>query len=332
MTFIEKLIFAVERNDSLVCVGLDSDFEKIPECLKSGKEKGGNPPRPEGSGHPSAGGDFSSRQRGDIILKFNKAIIDATKDAVCAYKPNSAFYEALGGRGIEVLNQTIAYIKEVAPSIPVIVDAKRADIGSTNEAYVEFVFSYLGADAVTIHPYLGREAVLPFLAQKEKGIIVLCRTSNSGADEFQDLLVEASSRGHTPASGHPSQEGNSQSPLPRRGVGVGNTREELYKVVARRVATEWNTNGNCGLVVGATYPEELEEVRTLVGDMPILVPGIGAQGGDVEKTVRAGLDSKGRGIIVNSSRGIIFASKGEDFAERAKEESVKLRDEINKYR
>src|SRR3990167_1208276 len=283
MTFIEKLIFAVERNDSLVCVGLDSDFEKIPECLKSGKEKGGNPPRPEGSGHPSAGGDFSSRQRGDIILKFNKAIIDATKDAVCAYKPNSAFYEALGGRGIEVLKQTIAYIKEVAPSIPVIVDAKRADIGSTNEAYVEFVFSYLGAD------------------------------------EFQDLLVEASSRGHTPASGHPSQEGNSQSPLPRRGVGVGNTREELYKVVARRVATEWNTNGNCGLVVGATYPEELEEVRTLVGDMPILVPGIGAQGGDVEKTVRAGLDSKGRGIIVNSSRGIIFASKGEDFAERAKE-------------
>src|SRR3989338_3021591 len=302
MTFIEKLIFAVERNDSLVCVGLDSDFEKIPECLKSGKEKGGNPPRPEGSGHPPAGGDFSSRQRGDIILKFNKAIIDATKDAVCAYKPNSAFYEALGGRGIEVLKQTIAYIKEVAPSIPVIVDAKRADIGSTNEAYVEFVFSYLGADAVTIHPYLGREAVLPFLAQKEKGIIVLCRTSNSGADEFQDLLVEASSR------------------------------EELYKVVARRVATEWNTNGNCGLVVGATYPEELEEVRTLVGDMPILVPGIGAQGGDVEKTVRAGLDSKGRGIIVNSSRGIIFASKGEDFAERAKEESVKLRDEINKYR
>src|SRR3990170_2749568 len=279
MTFIEKLIFAVERNDSLVCVGLDSDFEKIPECLKSGKEKGGNPPRPEGSGHPSAGGDFSSRQRGDIILKFNKAIIDATKDAVCAYKPNSAFYEALGGRGIEVLKQTIAYIKEVAPSIPVIVDAKRADIGSTNEAYVEFVFSYLGADAVTIHPYLGREAVLPFLAQKEKGIIVLCRTSNSGADEFQDLLVEASSRGHTPASGHPSQEGNS--------------------------------NGNCGLVVGATYPEELEEVRTLVGDMPILVPGIGAQGGDVEKTVRAGLDSKGRGIIVKSSRGIIFASKGE---------------------
>lgn len=303
VTFFEKFKASVAQNNSLVCVGLDSDFEKIPECLKKGKgEEGG----------------FSSRQRGEIILAFNQAIVDTTKDAVCAYKPNSAFYEALGGRGVEVLKQTVTYIREVAPDIPVIVDAKRADIGSTNEAYVEFVFSYLGADAVTIHPYLGREAVKPFLEQRDKGVFVLCRTSNPGAGEFQDLLVEAITCQGEDASS------------PRHSTGQAS--EELYKVIARQVAKEWNANGNCGLVVGATYPEELKVVRTIVGDMSILVPGIGAQGGDIEKTVKAGLDSKGRGIIVNSSRGIIFASGGEDFADKAKVEAIRLRDAINAFR
>ena len=295
MSFLEKLNKAAEKNHSLLCVGLDSDFEKIPECLKKGKGKEVQ---------------LSSRQRADIILEFNRAIIDATRDTVCAYKPNSAFYEALGGRGLEILKQTIQYIRERAPAIPVILDAKRADIGSTNASYVQFAFSYLKADAITLHPYLGREALQPFLDQKEKGIFVLCRTSNPGAGEFQDLVVEVKTPRHS----------------------TGQAPEELYKVVARQVADEWNMNGNCGLVVGSTYPEELKEVRAIVGAMPILVPGIGTQGGDVEKTIKAGIIDKGNGIIVNSSRGIIFASSDKDFAEAAKTEAIKLREEINKYR
>ncbi len=285
----------MQQNNSLLCVGLDSDFAKIPEHLKKDKDKDG---------------EFSSRQRAEIILAFNRAIVDATKDAVCAYKPNSAFYEALGGRGLEILKQTIQYIRERAPAIPIILDAKRADIGSTNASYVQFAFSYLKADAITLHPYLGREALQPFLDQKEKGIFVLCRTSNPGAGEFQDLVVEAKTPRHS----------------------TGQVPEELYKVVARQVADEWNANGNCGLVVGATYPEELKEVRAIVGAMPILVPGIGTQGGDVEKTIKAGITDKGDGIIINSSRGIIFASSDKDFADAAKVEAVKLREEINKYR
>lgn len=281
MTFIDQLNAAAEKNDSLVCVGLDSEYTKIPAILKQDSD-------------PS-----SLQEKAEVMLRFNYAIIDATKDHVCAYKPNSAFYEALGAHGIEALKNTIEYIHHEC-AVPVILDAKRADIGSTNNAYVAFAFSYLGADAITIHPYLGGEAVKPFLEQKEKGIIVLCRTSNPGAGELQDLKDE-------------------------QGVA-------LYKRVARQVAKEWNTYGNCGLVVGATYPEELAIVRAIVGNMPILVPGIGAQGGDVEKTVKAGLDSNRRGIIVNSSRGVIFASGEEDFAEAAKREAVKLRDEINKFR
>ncbi|MEW6610385.1 MAG: orotidine-5'-phosphate decarboxylase [Patescibacteria group bacterium] len=285
ISFFDKLNEAMQQNNSLLCVGLDSDFDKIPECLKKGKDKSGG---------------FSSRQRGEMVLKFNQAIIDATKDVVCAYKPNTAFYEALGGRGIEVLKQTIAYIRERAPLIPVILDAKRGDIGSTNAAYVQFAFSYLKADAITLNPYLGKEALIPFLDQQEKGIFVLCRTSNPGAGEFQDIK-------------------DAQS-------------EPLYKKVARRVTAQWNTNGNCGLVVGATFSEELKEVRSLVGDMPILIPGIGTQGGDVEKTVKAGLNILHQGIIINSSRGIIFASPNEDFADAAKAEAIKIREEINKFR
>jgi len=321
----------MQQNNSLLCIGLDSDFEKIPECLKK-KTRGDNTPPPDG--RPLSRGDYSSRQRAEIILAFNRAIIDATKDAVCAYKPNSAFYEALGGRGLEILKQTIQYIRERAPAIPVILDAKRGDIGSTNASYVQFAFSYLKADAITLHPYLGREALQPFLDQKEKGIFVLCRTSNPGAGEFQDLKVFRFQGHSDPANAGEESPTNVDRHAPEtlRHTQGDTNGEELYKVVSRQVAEEWNANGNCGLVVGATYPEELREVRTIVGNMPILVPGIGTQGGDVEKTVRAGITAQGNSIIVNSSRGIIFASSDEDFAEAAKIEVLKLRDQINQYR
>ncbi|MCR4306045.1 MAG: orotidine-5'-phosphate decarboxylase [Candidatus Daviesbacteria bacterium] len=207
-------------------------------------------------------------------FEFDQNIIDQTFDLVCAYKPQSAFYEAEGTTGLEALKKTVQYVREKDPSIPIILDAKRADIGSTNEAYVKAIFDDLGVDAVTVHPYLGKEAIEPFLQRAEKGIIVLVRTSNPGAGEFQDLQV----------NGKP-----------------------LYQVVAEHVANDWNANGNCAVVVGATYPEEIKIVREIIGDMPILVPGIGAQGGDLESTLKNGLNSKKQGLIISSSRGIIFA-------------------------
>ena len=265
---IEKFKLAVSKNNSVVCVGLDSDVTKLPKGVDQ--------------------------------LAFNKAIIDATHDLVCAYKPNSAFYEALGDEGIRNLKLTCDYINESYPEIPIILDAKRADIGNTNQGYVDFAFNYLSVDAITIQPYMGGEAVQPFLEQSEKGIIVLCRTSNEGSTEFQDLEVDG-----TP----------------------------LYKIVAKNVSSNWNKNNNCMLVVGATYPEEIAEVRAIVGDdMWFLIPGVGAQGGDVEKTVNSAKNSEGHGMIINSSRGIIFASGNADFAEKAREKTIELRDEINKYR
>ncbi|PIW73053.1 orotidine-5'-phosphate decarboxylase [Candidatus Roizmanbacteria bacterium CG_4_8_14_3_um_filter_34_9] len=224
------------------------------------------------------------------LLSFNKTIIEATHDLVCSYKLNTAFYEAIGHEGINALKDTCDYLVEKYPEIPIIIDAKRADIGNTNKGYVQFVFTYLGADAITVHPYLGEEAIRPFLDCKDKGVIVLCRTSNSGAGEFQDLKVSGKS---------------------------------LYKIVAENVSNKWNINKNCMLVVGATYPAELKEVRKIVGDMTLLVPGIGAQGGDLEATLSAGLNSKKQGLIINSSRGIIFAKNPRD-------EAMKLRNSINK--
>ncbi len=265
---------------NFVCVGLDSEFGKIPKsAYRNGNEC-----------HVST---FNT------IVAFNRAIVEATKDLVCAYKPNAAFYEAYGDEGIGALQRTIADIHAIAPDVPVILDAKRADIGNTNSGYVDAAFGFLRADAITVHPYLGAEALQPFLNRTEKGIIVLCRTSNPGAGEFQDLSVNG---------------------------------EPLFRFVARRVASEWNKGGNCALVVGATYPDELREVRALVGDMPILIPGIGVQGGDVEKTVMAGKDSRGYGMIVNSSRGIIFASNEAHFADAARRETEKLHNLINQYR
>lgn len=206
-------------------------------------------------------------------FEFDRNIIDQTADLVCAFKPNLAFYEAEGVNGLEALRRTISYIHQKHPDIPVILDAKRGDVENTNEAYAKAIFDELQADAVTIHPYLGKTSLEPFLKRTDKGIFVLTRTSNPGAGEFQDLMIEG---------------------------------KPLYQVVAQHVK-DWNANGNCAVVVGATYPEELKKVRGIVGDMPILVPGIGAQGGDLEETIKNGLNSKKQGLIISSSRGIIFA-------------------------
>lgn len=224
-------------------------------------------------------------------FEFNKKIIDATFDLALAFKPNSAFYEATGIKGLEALKQTIDYIRQKDPNILIILDAKRGDIGNTNEAYTKAIFDDLGADAVTVHPYLGKESLEPFLKRADKGIFVLVKTSNPGAGEFQDLEV----------NGQP-----------------------FYQVIAEHVANQWNTNGNCAVVVGATYPEELQKVRSIVGDMPILVPGIGAQGGDLEATIKNGLNSKKQGLIISSSRGIIFAPNPREAALKLHQDIVEL--------
>lgn len=276
---LEKL-WAQKR---FVCIGLDSEYKKIPQHIKDFVAEG------------KANGLFADTEEADeVMFRFNRDIINATADLVCAYKPNIAFYEEQGTAGISALIRTIAYIKQRAPEVPIILDAKRADIGNTNQGYVRSAFEIFGADAITVHPYLGREALKPFLDQKDKGIIVLCRTSNPGAGEFQDIKADG---------------------------------EPLYQIVARKVAENWNGNGNCAVVVGATYPDELRKVREIIGKMPILIPGVGAQGADVEKTVLAG----GYEIIINSSRGIIFASSGADFAKAARIETIKLNDSIVLY-
>ncbi|MCR4280822.1 MAG: orotidine-5'-phosphate decarboxylase [Candidatus Kaiserbacteria bacterium] len=251
---------------NFLCVGLDSELSRIPESARKGTIR-------------------------ETLFNFNRGIIDATHRFVCAFKPNSAFYEAHGEEGLLALSDTVNYIHEVAPNVPFILDAKRADIGNTNNGYVEAIFDRLGVDAVTLHPYLGKEALMPFLKRSEKGIIILCKTSNPGAGEFQDLET----------GGKP-----------------------LYLTVAEHVAKEWNANGNCGLVVGATYPEDLKKVRAIAGDMPMLIPGIGEQGGDLEKTVSAGRDSRGRGMIISASRSVIFASSGKDYAEEARKKATEL--------
>ena len=269
---------------NFVCVGLDSEYNKIPSLIKI----------------------RCSSLTPHAITAFNQAIVDATHDLVCAYKPNIAFYEAYGTDGITALRDTIMDIHTIAPDVPVILDAKRADIGNTNIGYIQAAFEYFQADAVTVNPYFGAEALKPFLDQKDKGIIVVCRTSNPGAGEFQNLDVS----GDIVPGGY----------MP------------LYQYVAYRVTSKWNTNNNCALVVGATCPDELRTVRKTVGDMTLLIPGIGEQGGDVEQTVNAGQNSHGQGIIINSARKIIFASSGDNFADAARQETVKLRDLINQHR
>lgn len=255
-----------------VCVGLDADVSRLPATLEP---------------------TWAPELR---VVAFNEALIEATADVACAFKPNSAFYEALGPAGIEALAGTIAAAKRLAPNVPVILDAKRADIGNTNLGYVRFAFEYLSADAITVHPYLGREALAPFLAAEDKLVFVLARTSNPGAGEFQDLAID----------------------------GV-----PLYRHVARAITGSWNGGGNCGLVVGATYPEELGHVRADVPpEMPILIPGVGAQGGDLNAVVEAHRQAGSSAFLVNASRSIIFASDGEDFAEAARAEALRLHEAI----
>lgn len=272
MTFQQKLDTIIDKNNSLVCVGLDPAIDKIPHHLRSVQ-------------HP--------------FFEFNKAIIDATHDLVCVFKPNSAFYEAQGPKGIEELHMTCEYLQQNYPEIPIILDAKRADIGSTNKGYVAFAYEYLKVDAITLQCYFGGESLKPFLDYADKGSIIMCKNSNPDSSEFQNLEIDG---------------------------------KPLYKVIAQHFAKKWNYNNNVMLVIGATYPDELSEVRNIVGDMTLLVPGVGAQGGDVEKTVKAGLNSQRKGMVINSSRGIIYAGSGEDFVLKAREEAQKLRDAINKYR
>jgi orotidine-5'-phosphate decarboxylase len=255
-----SLLEAQWVEQKFLCVGLDPVFEQIPAHLKQlGEEQ--------------------------AIMAFNRAIIDATADIAGTYKPNLAFYEAYGEAGWRALCDTMRYLRERVPHAAVIADAKRADIGNTNNGYVEAIFNHLQADAITVHPYLGSEALKPFLDQKDKGVIVLCRTSNAGGGEIQDLIVDG---------------------MP------------LYQKVARLVNDSWNAHQNCALVVGATYPDELAKVRTIAPDLPILIPGIGTQGGDVEKTVQNGIDARGAGIIIASSRAIMYASNGPDFQDAAR--------------
>jgi orotidine-5'-phosphate decarboxylase len=267
---VARVYAAAARNQSLLCVGLDPEPARFPASLQQ---------------HPRA------------LFEFNRAIIDATADFACCFKPQFAHYAALAAE--DQLADTIRYIHEHHPGLPVILDSKRGDIGNTAQRYADEAFVRYAADAVTVNPYMGGDTLQPYLQWADRGVVILCRTSNPGARDFQDLRIDG-----TP----------------------------LYRVVAERAATQWNTAGNCLLVVGATYPAELAEIRAVVGDMPFLVPGIGAQGGDVEAAVKAGRTADGRGLLVNSSRGILYASQGEDFAAAARAAARALRDEINRYR
>jgi orotidine-5'-phosphate decarboxylase len=233
------------------------------------------------------------------IFQFNKAIIDATADLVCAYKPQFAHYAAYEAE--DQLERTIEYVHRAHPGVPVILDSKRGDIGNTAERYAIEAFERYGADAVTVNPYLGGDSLEPFLRREDRGVVVLCRTSNPGARDLQDLAI-------------------------------GDGGRRLYHVVAELAATRWNTRGNCMLVVGATYPQELAEIRRIVGDMPLLVPGVGAQGGDVAQVVRNGQTAAGTGLMVSSSRSILYASTGDDFASAARAATLSLRQQINAHR
>jgi orotidine-5'-phosphate decarboxylase len=267
MGFVARLAQAWEEKDSLACVGLDPQIERLPAHI---------------AGEPSP------------IFQFNKAIIDATADLVCAYKPQFAHYAACEAE--DQLERTIEYIHRSYPGVLVILDAKRGDVGSTAEKYAIEAFERYGADAVTVNPYLGGDSLEPFLRYEDKGIIVLCRTSNPGARDLQDLDVGG---------------------------------RKLFEVVAQLAATRWNSRGNCLLVVGATCSQELAQVRDIAGNMPFLVPGVGAQGGDIRQVIQRGQTASGTGLIVSSSRAILHASTGVDFATAARAATVALRDEIN---
>ncbi len=270
MTFIQKLNQIWQSNHSLLCVGLDPDLQKIPSHLQH---------------QPLA------------IFEFCRAIIDATADLVCSFKPQIAYFSAL--RAEDQLEALCDYLRKQYPHIPIILDAKRGDIGATAEQYAREAFERYQADAVTVNPYMGYDSIAPYLEWKEKGVIVLCRTSNPGGSDLQFLNVN---------------------------------NQPLYQHVAELVAHKWNTHGQCALVVGATFPNEIRAVRERVGDMPLLIPGIGAQGGDIKATVEAGQDSHKTGMIINSSRAILYKSQDTDFAEAARIVAKETQETINHYR
>ena len=272
MNFISQLQTAWQDNNSLLCVGLDPAPEKLPLHLRE-------------------------RPIEQAFTEFCIAIIDATAAYACAFKPQIAYFAA--HRAEAALETIIQYSRTHYPHIPVILDAKRGDIGSTAEQYAIEAFERYRADAVTVNPYMGFDSVQPYLAYPDKGVIILCRTSNAGGSDLQFLQV-----GNTP----------------------------LYQVVAHKVAHEWNTSGQCALVVGATFPNEIKEVREIVGDMPLLIPGIGAQGGDLAATMVAGQTANGTGVMINSSRAIIYASAGEDFAQVAAQVARETQQAINALR
>ncbi len=271
MSFMHNLQASWASNNSLLCVGLDPDLNKMPDHLE-------NQP--------------------DAIYHFCQAIIDATADLVCAFKPQIAYFA--GESAEEQLEAVIDYIHVNYPEIPVILDAKRGDIGATAAQYAREAFERYQADALTVNPYMGFDSIEPYLAYPDCGLIVLCRTSNPGGSDLQNLEVAGGMK--------------------------------LYQHVASLVAEKWNPHGQTAMVVGATFPQELADVRSLVGDMPLLVPGIGAQGGDVQATVHAGKTAAGTGLMISSSRNILYAGKGEDFAAAARRAAIATRDEINQYR
>ncbi|HJN85537.1 MAG: orotidine-5'-phosphate decarboxylase [Dehalococcoidia bacterium] len=266
-TFLTRLERACESNRSLVCVGLDVDPGKMPVA---------------------------------DTFEFNRAIVDATADLVCAYKPNLAFFEALGIPGLEALQRTVEYIHSVAPQVIVIGDAKRGDIGPSGQAYARAMFRVWGFDAVTVNAWGGQDTIAPFLEDPDRGVFIWCRGSNPGSADLQDLTVDAP-QGRVP----------------------------LYQHLAQ-ASLSWNGAGNLGLVVGATNPDQLQTVRGICPGMPLLIPGIGAQGGELAAAVRMGTDHRGRLAIVSSSRGIIYASGGPDYAEAARREASRLREAINR--
>jgi orotidine-5'-phosphate decarboxylase len=270
MSFINALEQRWSQADTLVCVGLDPEPAKFPASFATDP---------------------------DAVFSFCRDIADATAEYACAFKPQIAHFAALGAE--DALARLIAHIHAAHPGVPVILDSKRGDIGSTAQHYASEAFDRYRADAVTANPYLGRDSVQPFLDRAERGVIVLCRTSTPGAGDLQDLVVD----------GRP-----------------------LYQHVAHKVAHEWNAHGNCALVVGATWPEQLRDTRAIVGDVPFLVPGVGAQGGDVEAVVTNAKTADGTGLMVSSSRAILYASGGADYADAAARAAKSLRDEINRHR
>ena len=273
-SFSEALRARWQSADTLVCVGLDPEPAKFPARFANDA---------------------------DAVFAFCRDIADATAEFACAFKPQIAHFAALGAE--DALQRLIAHLHTVHPGVPVILDAKRGDIGSTAQRYVAEAFDRFDADAVTVNPYLGRDSVQPFLDRADKGVVILCRTSNPGAADLQDL---------------PVAHGDGTRPL--------------YQHVAETIAREWDGHGNVSLVVGATWPEQLRDVRAIVGDVPFLVPGVGAQGGDVEAVVTNAKTADGTGLMVSSSRAILYASRGDDYAEAAAREARTLRDAINRFR